>query len=807
MLPKRYAARKLYDHWQLFHNNSHYMKHFDESGRANEVLSERTARLCAAMLRIGASLELDIILREIVENARELADARYGIITTTDATGKVENIVTSGLNPEERQQMLDWPDGPQLFKHFRELPGVLRLTDLPAYMNSLGYSVDLIPSKTFQGTPMRHQGQYVGNFFLSGKQNGTEFTKEDQEILVIFASQAAMAIANARAHRHERRAREDLEALVDTSPVGVVVFDVKTDKPVLFNQEARRLVEGIHEQDRTPEQILDIVTCRRIDGKSFTFGEFMATLKSGKFEPVRADVVEVSVGDSRSIKMMINATPIRSGDGITESLVVTMQDLAPLEELERLRAEFLGMVSHELRAPLTSIKGAVATILEDPEMLSRDETLQFLRIVNWQANHMQSLIGDLLDTVRIDTGTLSILPEPARVSDLVEQARTSFLSGGNQHTLLIDLPMELPRIMADNRRIVQVLHNFFSNAAKNSPASSPINVAAYQDGTHVTISVSDEGKGVPPKLLPHLFEKYTGFSKDAEHSTEGFGLGLAICKGLVEAHGGRIWAESDGVGLGARFTFTVPVAEKTIADDAAPRDRSVKPQTTGEQVRILVVDDDPNTLRYIQDILPPAGYFPIVTDNPRELSRMISVEKPELVLLDLIFPGIDGIALMENVPELADQPVIFLSVYRRDETIARALEVGAIDYIVKPFSPTELTARIRSGLRRWAGSDIFVLKDIRIDYDQHRVTVAGRTIHLTAIEYRLLRALSIGKGKVVTYDKLIRLAWDHRSSATVGDVRTFVKKLRDKLGDDPAEPKYILNVRGVGYKTYMPEGT
>ena len=807
MLPKRYAARKLYDHWQLFHNNSHYMKHFDESGRANEVLSERTARLCAAMLRIGASLELDIILREIVENARELADARYGIITTTDATRKVENIVTSGLNPEERQQMLDWPDGPQLFKHFRELPGVLRLTDLPAYMNSLGYSVDLIPSKTFQGTPMRHQGQYVGNFFLSGKQNGTEFTKEDEEILVIFASQAAMAIANARAHRHERRAREDLEALVDTSPVGVVVFDVKTGKPVLFNQEVRRLVEGIRDQDRPPEQILDIVTCRRIDGKSFTFGEFMAALKSGKFEPVRADVVEVSVGDSRSIKMMINATPIRSSDGITESLVVTMQDLAPLEELERLRAEFLGMVSHELRAPLTSIKGSVATVLADPEMLSRDEILQFVRIVNWQADHMHSLIGDLLDTVQIDTGTLSVFPEPSKVSDLVEQARTSFLSGGNQHTLLIDLPLELPRIMADRQRIVQVLHNLFENAARNSPASSPIKVAVYQEGAHIAISVSDEGRGIPPKSLPYLFEKYTGVSENEERKIEGFGMGLSICKGLVEAHGGRIRAESDGVGLGARFTFTVPVAEETIAGDAVQHNRFVMPETTGELVRILVVDDDPNTLRHIQDILPPAGYFPIITDNPRELSRIISVEKPELVLLDLIFPGIDGIELMESVPELADQPVIFLSAYRRDETIARALEIGAVDYIVKPFSPTELTARIRSALRKQAEPDIFVLKDLRIHYDQHRVTVAGRTIHLTTTEYRLLRALSLRKGKVVTYDKLIRLVWSHRSSATVGDVRTFVKKLRDKLGDDPAEPKYILNVRGVGYKTYMPKGT
>ena len=353
---------------------------------------------------------------------------------------------------------------------------------------------------------------------------------------------------------------------------------------------------------------------------------------------MRAETVELSVGDGRSVKILINATPIHSGDGITESLIVTMQDLAPLEELERLRAEFLGMVSHELRAPLASIKGSATTVLADTGTLGRDEMLQFFRIVNGQADHMQSLIGDLLDNARIDTGTLSVFPEPAKVSDLVEQARTSFLSGGNQHTLLIDLPVELPPIMADSRRIVQVLHNLFSNAARNSPASSPINVAAHQEDAHIAISVSDEGRGVPPELLPRLFEKYTGFSKDAEHGTGGFGLGLAICKGLVEAHGGRIRAESDGVGLGARFTFTVPIAEEAITDDVTPNNGSDKSQTASESRRILVVDDDPNTLRYIRDILVSAGYSPIVTDNPRGLSRIIRAEKPDLVLLDLVFP-------------------------------------------------------------------------------------------------------------------------------------------------------------------------
>ena len=125
-------------------------------------------------------------------------------------------------------------------------------------------------------------------------------------------------------------------------------------------------------------------------------------------------------------------------------------------------------------------------------------------------------------------------------------------------------------------------------------------------------------------------------------------------------------------------------------------------------------------------------------------------EKLQLVLLDLMLPGADGIELMEHIPELADLPAIFLSGYRRDETIARALELGAADYVVKLFSPTELTARVQAALRRSAGADAFVLGDLAIDYEGRRVTLAGRVVELTATEYQLLRVLSVRAGRTTT---------------------------------------------------------
>ena len=284
-------------------------------------------------------------------------------------------------------------------------------------------------------------------------------------------------------------------------------------------------------------------------------------------------------------------------------------------------------------------------------------------------------------------------------------------------------------------------------------------------------------------------------------------MGLAICKGLVEAHGGRIRAASGGRDQGARFTFTLPVAEgagQAAAAGPAPS-RSRPPGQGPEPVPILVVDDDPQALRFMRDALVEAGYAPITTGDPGELARILQAENPELVLLDLMLPETDGIRLMETVPELADRPVIFVSGYRRDETIAKALESGAADYIVKPFSPTELTARIQAALRRRAEPEPFVLGDLAIHYEQRRVSLGGRPLPLTATEYELLRVLSVGAGGVSTYDALIRQVWAGEESVDPARVRTFVKNLRRKLGDDAGQPAYILTERGVGYRMGKPE--
>ncbi len=777
------------------------MSDIDESAQETLRLRERMARLSSASLRISESLDLESVLREVVDSARALTGAANAAITTVDRVEQVRDFISSGLTSGERGQLRDLPQGERLWGYLLQSERPLRVPDLASHLDGLGIATAPILRRSFLGAPIRHRGVNVGHFYLTNKEGGQGFTDEDEGTLVLFASQAATAIANAQAYRDEQRVRADLEALVDTSPVGVAVFEARTGELVRFNREGRRIITTLDPSGRSPQELLQVISVRRADGEEVSFTELPLTRALGDAETVRAEELVLSVPDGRSMRTLINATPIRGRDGEVVSLVVTMQDLEPLEELERQRTEFLSMVSHELRAPLTSIKGSAATLLSPARELDPAEEREFHRIIDEQAEHMQGLISDLLDAGRIDSGTLSVAPRPSEVAALVDRARSTFLSGGGRHTITVDLPSDLPLVMADQRRIVQVLNNLFANAARYAPESSPVLVRAVRDGVHVAVSVADHGRGIPPERLPHLFRKHAG--GDDAAGTVRYGLGLAICKGLVEAHGGRIRAESGGPGQGTRITFTVPAVapEATAASVTSP----TSPSTDGrERPRILVVDDDPHTLRFVRDALRTGGYAALVTGDPSEVACLIQSRKPALVLLDLMLPDTDGIELMEHVPELADLPVIFISAYRRDETIAKALELGAADYIVKPFSPTELVARVRAALSRRAESKPFVSGELRIHYDRREVTVAGRPVALTATQYELLRVLSLNAGRVVEQDVLLRRIWGLRPGQTSEAVRTCVKKLRKKLGDNGANPTYIFNQRGVGYRVARP---
>ena len=773
-----------------------------------EQPADRLSRMAEACLRIASNLDIDAVLQEVIDGARSLTDARYGALVSFDDSGGIRGLVTSGMTPEERRRMGALPKGLGLLGYLNEVPRPLRLSDIASHPSSVGFPKNHPPMQTFLGAPVRHLGQPVGNIYLTEKEGGRDFTPEDEDTLVLFAAQASMAIANALSHRAEQQARADLEALINVSPVGVLVFDAKTGDLVSVNEETRRIVGRVNAPGRALNQLLEVMSLRTADGQDIPLDELPTAraLRSG--ETVIADEVVIHLPNGRAVNTLVNARPIFREDGEAVSVVATIQDITPLEEMKRQRTEFLGRMSHELMTPLTAIKGSAATMLSFPPMLDPTETRQFLRIIDEQADLMRHLINNLVDMTQIESGTLSVTPEPTSLEDLVEQAREAFIREESTSTLAVDVAPDLPRVMADRRRVFQVVSTLLAAASEGSPGPSAIRVSVSPEDVYVAVSVEDESRGAPADSLLHPLQQYSrtdGQTVGGRNRREG--LGLAICKGIVEAHGGRLSAGSAGPERGARYSFTLPVADET-----APSNRNGSGQLTDNsglsgrrQARILAVDGDQEARRFIRNTLSGAGFIPVVTGDADDIGRLVDEEKPHLVLLESELSWTDGFEMMERVRRFSEAPVIFVSGRDGSGNMEWAFELGAADYVVKPFTATELVARTRAALLRGirpapAGlGQPFLLGDLAIDYAEHSVTVAGRRVSLTATEYRLLYELSTAAGRVLTHEQLLRLVWGPLHSSDARVVHTYVRRLRRKLGDDAKRPSYIFTQPGTGY--------
>ena len=787
----------------------------DRLEREVESLRGRLAKLSEASLGIAGSLEIEVVLQAFIDASRVLAGARYGGILTFGDSREIDSFITSGISPEERRRMSHLPLGSGVLGYMNETDEPLRLTDISIHAGSVGFPQDHPPMKSFLGTSIRLEGEHLGSIYLAEKEGGGGFTPEDEELLAMFASHAAASIANSRAYRMESRARADLEALLEVSPVAILVHDAKTRELVSLNPEARRIVHSLQVPGRGLNQLLSVMMMRRPNGQDIPLHELPTERAIRSGETVRAEEVVIHLPDGKAIPVLASAAPIRDEDGEIVSVVSTLQDMTPLKDLERLRAEFLDVVAQELRNPLTSIKGAVATVLNPSSSVDPVDTRQYFRIVDQQVDRMSALINSLLDMGRLDTGTLSLNSAPVDMAEVFEDARRSFLARGARNTITLDIPQVLPAVFADRRRVMQVMVNLFSNASKHSPDWSEIIVDASMDDMYVVVSVADEGAGIVPEQLPHVFRKYSAIAHGESGGPKTYeSLALAICRGIVEAQGGRIWVESEGPGLGAKFSFTVPVADEHQALRPAPSpSRTSSPDSQGEisvHARVLAVDSEHHVLRSVSSSLLEAGYTSITTTDLEDAMHLVRTEKPDLVLLSRTLDVAEGVGLIRRVLEISDIPIIILSDHDEDEFTIRAFEAGAEDYIVKPFSPRELAARVRAILSKRATlvrtrtGESFALGELTIDYVSGSVSLGGRPVHLTPTEYKLLCELSMNPGRMLTYEHLLRRVWGIHYTGDTQVVRTFVKNLRHKLGDRAESPTYIFTVPATGYRMPNP---
>ena len=404
----------------------------------------------------------------------------------------------------------------------------------------------------------------------------------------------------------------------------------------------------------TAEQILEVVTIRRADGRETSLSELpMAQLLSAS-ETVRAEEIVMQVPDGRSVKALLNATPIHAEQGELESYVVTLQDPDA--------AAGTGAAAGGVPWPWSaiscacrfiSVKGSVTTLLDPAAALNPAEMVEFLRVIDSQTDRMRDLISDLLDLAWIETGTLEVAPAPPAPAALLDGARSAFLSAGARNTVLIEVPPDLPWVLADRPRIVQVLSNLLSHAAKHSPESSAIQVTGWRTDVHVAFGVANDDWGVSAERLSRLFGKFSPIEADASTSDRwGWSADLAICKGIIEAHGGRISTASKGPGEGSQISFTLPVVEqreRPVAPKPASLTTCSERRAAGGQPRILAVHEDPHALR------ARAGHarrIRIRRDINRCPGRIVPADAGDRTGVDP--PGPDAVRIRRHCADAAD---------------------------------------------------------------------------------------------------------------------------------------------------------
>ena len=359
-----------------------------------------------------------------------------------------------------------------------------------------------------------------------------------------------------------------------------------------------------------------------------------------------------------------------------------------VQEADRRKNEFLAMLAHELRNPLAPIRNAVHIMQGDNVT---QPTMNWARdVIGRQADHMARLIDDLLDVSRIVQGKVVVKPEKLTLASLVERSveASSPRAAAREQTLRVELPEQPIVLNGDAVRLAQVLSNLINNASKFSGPNTRITLSAgYADG-EVKISVKDDGAGIDPAFLPHIFDLFAQADQSLDRAQGGLGIGLTLVKHLVELHGGRVAAYSEGVGRGAEIVITLPaqVAGAAEAQDASPRAR--KPAAAAKApARILVVDDLAASAETLMTLLEMEGFQVRIASEGMAALKIAEEFKPDVVLLDIGLPGMNGFEVahrLRTLPESRDALLIALTGYGEAESRSRSAQAGFDFHMVKP---------------------------------------------------------------------------------------------------------------------------
>jgi two-component system phosphate regulon sensor histidine kinase PhoR len=386
----------------------------------------------------------------------------------------------------------------------------------------------------------------IGVLHVFNKRFGRNFSEEDVRLLTILARQVAAVIRNANLYLEVAQDRDTLRKTLESIVAGILLINPQ-GRIQLMNDAARHIL-GFAAGDGVGQPYPEVI---REEGPRDLLKEALARATEVTRE------IDFYVPQPRVYQAQ--AAPVQGENGEISGVVAIFNDITEIRNVERMKTSFVSTVSHELLTPLTSIKGFISTLLDDVEGFFDLETQrEFYSIINNECDRLRRLITDLLNLSRLDQGlTLQLSPRPMRVGDLIPRVVAFHRADTTIHTFQINVHPNLPEIMADEDRVDQIISSLINNAIKYSPQGGVITVTAVPEGDGVKVGVRDEGIGIPADKIDRIWEKWGRAHDDRAEIPSGPGIGLYLVKSLVEAHGGKIWVESEA-GKGSVFIFTLP---------------------------------------------------------------------------------------------------------------------------------------------------------------------------------------------------------------------------------------------------------
>jgi PAS domain S-box-containing protein len=375
------------------------------------------------------------------------------------------------------------------------------------------------------------------------------------------------------------------------------------------------------------------------------------------------------------------------------------------QEVNRIRDEFLATLSHELRTPLTPILGWTHMIRSG--RLGEAESAQGIRIIEKNSQSLSRLINDLLDMSSILSGKMRIERAPVELASVVREAAETVRPQADARSVALEVQTGglAPTVVnGDRTRLVQVLWNLLHNAVKFSPEGGRIRIRVGAVEGSARVEVEDEGDGIAAEFLPHIFERFRQADMGTTRTHGGLGLGLALVKSFVEAHGGSVSVESAGEGRGSRFTVALPAVEPAGTRRESGDLEATAAESCPEEVcRVLVVEDAPDTLEMLRVVFEARGYTTTACSTPEEALRVAESGRFDIIISDIGLPRIDGyelIARLRRLPHLRDVPALALTGYAAPRDAEAALAAGFDAHVPKPVDPSELAARMEELMRR-----------------------------------------------------------------------------------------------------------